>query len=186
MAQESTSPRVLIVYYSRSGNTESVARGLARASGADVEELVAMRDRGGLSGYLLSGYEALRGHEGRIQPPRRNPKDYDLVLIGTPTWAASLASPVRTYLDRYAAVLPEVGFFVTCGGGGSERVLEQMQSIAGKMPLAALTLSERDLQRHASVYVGEFLEKALTAWEAQKARLLEFPRLRNGASFGVM
>lgn len=177
MTPKQKSPRVLIVYYSRSGNTESVATALAHASGADLEGLIAGSNRRGLVGYLWSGFEAIREREGRIHPPKRSPTNYDIVLIGTPTWGASLSSPVRAYLNRYAQVLPEVGFFVTCGGRGAERVLEQMQSLSGKTPLGTLALSERDLKRHASVYFGEFWERVLCAWESRSARALELPEL---------
>jgi flavodoxin len=165
MAAKQASPRVLIVYYSRSGRTESVAMGLARASGADVEALLATSNRRGFAGYLLSSFEAIFEREAGIHPPTRNPSDYDIVLIGTPTWDAALSSPIRTYLDRYAGDLPEVGFFVTCGRRGGERVVEQMRYISGKTPLATLALSERELERHASVYFGEFWERLLCAWE---------------------
>jgi predicted metal-binding protein len=160
-------PRVLIVYYSRTGNTEAVANGLARASGADLEAVISANDRRGLIGYLWSGYEAMSEREGQIHPPKHSPKNYDIVLLGTPTWGAALSSPVRTFLNRYAEVLPEVGFFVTCGGRGSERVLEQMQRLAGKVPLATLVLRECELKRRACVYFGEFWEKVLCAWESR-------------------
>jgi hypothetical protein len=169
MGKPQRRPRVLIVYYSRSGATESVARGLARASDAELEALVATTNRRGVAGYALSSFEAFSGREGRIQTPRHNPGDYEIVLVGTPTWSASVSSPIRTYLNRYAVLLPAVGFFVTCGARGSERVLEQMQRISGKKPLAKLALCERDLERHASVYLGEFWEKTLSAWETQSA-----------------
>ena len=177
MAPNETGPRVLVVYYSRSGNTECVADGLARASGADLEALVSTRDRRGLIGYLLSGFEATTERAGRIHAPKHRATDYDIVLIGTPTWAASVSSPVRTYLNRYADTLPEVAFFVTCGGRGAERALEQMKSISGKTPLATLALSERDLKRHASVYFGEFWERVLSAWEKTRyATSLQSPQ----------
>lgn|GEM_PF-501092 len=185
MALKQRSPRVLIVYYSRSGNTESVASGLARASGGDLEALVTTRDRRGILGYLWSGFEAIFERAGHIRSPRRSPGDYDIVLLGTPTWGAALSSPVRTYLNRYAGILPEVGFFVTCGGQGADRVIEQMQCISGRQPLATLALSEHALKRHASVYFGEFWERVLSAWEARTARALESARVsmsgRDGA-----
>lgn len=161
---------MLIVYYSRSGHTASVARSLARACNAELEALVPTTSRRGLLGYLLSGYEGMAGREARIQPPNRNPRDYDIILLGTPTWGAAVSSPMRTYLHRYAGVLPEVGFFVTFGGRGGERVLEQMQGIAGKKPLATLALRERDLEHRPSVYFAEFWESVLSAWEAGAAR----------------
>jgi len=166
-----TAPRVLVVYYSRSGHTESVADGLARAAGGDLERLVSTRDRRGLVGYLRSGFEAVCELGGGILPPKRAPNDYDIVLIGTPTWGAGLSSPVRTYLDRFAGNLPEVGFFVTYGGRGADRVIDQMRYLTGKTPLATLALTERELKRLPSVYFGEFWERTLSTWEQRKARV---------------
>ena len=167
MAPLQTSPRVLIVYYSRTGSTESMASGLARASGADLEALVTISNHRGMLGYLLSRFEGMSGQEARIRQPRYSPKAYDIVLLGTPTWGAALSSPVRTYLNRYAAVLPEVGFFVTYGARGAERVMEEMQSISSKRPLATLALRKCDLKCRPSVYFGEFWERVLCAWEAR-------------------
>jgi len=170
MTSQPPSPRVLIAYYSRSGITEGVAAGLAHASGADLEALTTTISRRGLTGYLLSGFEALAERDTSIRPPTHSPGEYDIVLLGSPIWGAALSSPVRTYLNRYAAALPEVGFFVTCGGHGAERALGQMRQISGKTPLATLALTERDLRRHAAVYFGEFWERVLSAWESRTTR----------------
>ena len=165
MAPTQTSPRVLIVYYSRTGDTESMASCLARASGADLEPLVATSNGQGLFAYLSSHFGQVLGQEARIQPPKHSPKDYDIVLLGTPICGATLSSPVRTYLSQCAGILPEVAFFVTGDDRGAERAIEEMQSISGKNPLATLALRECDLKRRAAVYFGEFWERVLSAWE---------------------
>ena len=186
MTPTPTSPRVLIAYYSRTGNTESVATGLGRASGADLEAIVATSDRRGPLGYLLSGFEAVSEQEGLIQAPKRDPQNYDIVLLGTPTWAAAMSSPVRAYLYRFAGVLPEVGFFVTCGGRGAERVLQQMRYVCGKKPLATLVLTERELHHHTAVYFGDFWERVLCAWEARTKSESRTPSKHEQASFGML
>jgi hypothetical protein len=88
-------PRVLVVFYSRTGNTAAVAQGLARASEADVEVIEVAIRRAGLLGYLLSGLEAMFDREALILPTKRNPRDYDIVLIGTPIWNSAMSSPVH-------------------------------------------------------------------------------------------
>ena len=54
---EPTSPKVLIVYFSRSGATRTLAEAIARALHADLEELKERRSRAGIIGWLRSGYE---------------------------------------------------------------------------------------------------------------------------------
>ncbi len=162
-------PRILVVFFSRSGTTRKVAQALAHAAGADLEELRESRSRSGLWGYLRSGYESTyRRSSSNLLPPERNPRDYDIVFIGGPTWSASLSSPVRAYLQQQRASLRDTGLFVTCGGPRADGVLAQMSELLTKPALATLTLSEAEVKRSPAVLVGEFLEKTLVAWECQR------------------
>jgi NAD(P)H-dependent FMN reductase len=139
--------RTLVVSFSRSGHTRRVARAIARALGADREELRDKVDRSGLAGYLRSAAEALLCASTELRPPRRDLAAYDLVVVGTPVWAASVSSPVRTFLWTARARLPAVAFFATLGGIGSERAFDQMRALAGKAPVATLALREKELAR---------------------------------------
>lgn len=169
-------PRVLVVYYSRTGNTASVAEGLGRACEGDVEAIRVSVSRRGALGYLFSGFEAMFERESLILPPQRNPHDYDIVLIGGPVWNSTVSSPVRSYMKRFAGSLPEVGFFVTSGGGEDVRALREMADLSGKKPLAVLGLRERDLKGRFAVYLGEFWESVISTWEARVARSTNPPR----------
>lgn len=138
-------PRTLVVYYSRTGNTKRAALELARKLGADVEELIDRKSRRGLFGYLRSGLEAALDREGDIAPPTRDAAEYDVVVLGTPTWNAAVSSPMRAYLRGYLRGTKALAFFCTCGGSGSARVLRQMSELTGRPPVAAMVLRERDL-----------------------------------------
>ena len=50
---------VLVVYFSRTGHTRVLAEGIARALGADLEEIRDRTDRTGLLGWLRSGAETV-------------------------------------------------------------------------------------------------------------------------------
>ena len=160
-------PRVLVVYYSRTGHTEAVAQGMARASEGELEAIVAVTPHRGMLGYLRSGFEASLKRQCPISPPQRDPRDFDLVLIGSPVWSSTVSSPVRTYLKRFAGSLPDIGFFVISGSGDDAAVLAEMGQLAGKKPLAVLGLRERDLKGRFPVYLGEFWEDLVSHWEAR-------------------
>ena len=165
--------KILIVYFSRTGTTRKVAEALARAANADLEELQEARSRHGFWGYLRSGFEATsRRASSELLPLKHDPQRYDIVMIGSPTWSASLSSPVRAYLERERANLPDTGLFVTCRGREAEAVLAQMSALLAKPPLAKLTLREVDVKWSPAAQVGEFLEKALVAWEKPRAERL--------------
>lgn len=138
-------PKILVVFYSRTGTTRRVATALAATLGGSIEEIAEARGRGGFLGYLRSVIEARRGKLPDIMPARNDPSSFDLVVIGTPVWAWSLSSPVRAYLTANRDRLPAVAFFCTLGGKGSETAFAQMQGIAGKSPRATCAILARDV-----------------------------------------
>jgi len=166
--------RVLVVYYSRTGNTGRIARSISAALGADSMEIGDPVDRGGITGYLRSALEALLGASTEIEPPKRAAAGYDLVVIGTPVWVSAVSSPVRTYLWMERDRLPRVAFFLTHGGSGSGRVLGQMAALAGKRPVAQLVVRENDLGS------GAYREKVAAFAESVLASLARPGRKRTG------
>lgn len=155
-------PRVLVVYFSRSGHTASIAEALRKRLSADVEELHDPADRRGLTGYLRSGAEALLGASAQIERPAKDPSVYDLVLVGAPVWAASACPPARTYLWLERDRLPPTGFFVTYGGAGADRALGQMRALLGKKPVATLAIREADVRGgRAETAVAAFTDALL-------------------------
>lgn len=138
--------RTLVVYYSRSGNTRLVAEKLAKVLGADLEPIVDPTPRKGPLGYLRSGLQALTGAEPDIAAATHDPSTYDAVFVGSPVWAARLASPVRTYLTRHRRNFRSVSFFVTCSND-FERALRQMAAAAGTEPEATLAVSDDNLTK---------------------------------------
>lgn len=140
------SPSVLVVFYSRTGHTRRLARAIASATGADVEEIHDPTDRSGTLGYVRSGAEALTGVLAPIERPRRDPAAYDVVVVGGPVWATSVSSPVRTYLWFDREQLPAVAFFATLGGTGDARAFRQMKALVGRAPVATLAVREGRLR----------------------------------------
>ena len=159
-------PRVLVVFYSRSGNTRRVAHAIAEELHADVEEIIDRRDRRGLLGYLRAGRDAWRQRETPIDSPRSDPRSYDLVIAGSPVWSGSLASAMRTYLACYRNALTEVAFFLTHGGSARERVFRQMTEVAGRAPLRTLAIREKELSG------GEWMDRA-RGFARELGRLVE-------------
>jgi flavodoxin len=140
--------KTLVVYYSRTGHTRSVALELAARCHADVEEI---RDpttkRLGPLGYFRCGREALRKQLPPIEPATVDAASYDLVILGTPVWAGHMASPMRSYLQANARKLVRIGAFCTQGGSGGPKVITEIADLAGKRALATLVLKESDVTK---------------------------------------
>lgn len=163
-------PKILVVFFSRTGTTRLVAEAIARAVQADIEPLREKRSRRGLIGWIRSGYEGTYRRSAPTLPLERNLRDYDLVFVGSPTWNGALSSPVRGFLERERGSLPRVALFATCLARGGDQVLAQMAELLTEPPLARLALRERDVRASPAVWVAELTEAALCAWEQRQAR----------------
>ena len=75
--------KTLVAVYSRTGNTLSVAKKIAKELDANLEIIRDKINRKGILGFLRSGYESVRKKIPPIVEPKYNPKDFNLVIIGT-------------------------------------------------------------------------------------------------------
>jgi len=154
--------KTLVVFYSRSGTTRRIAQALSGALKCDLEEITEPRPRAGFFGYIRSLLEARWKHPSVIAPKEHDVSSYDLVVIGTPVWAWSLSSPVRAYLTATASQLPEVAFFCTLGGSGSDSAFAQMTAVVGKKPRAVCAITQREALSGSHVERLTAFERALT------------------------
>ncbi|MHC4479364.1 MAG: flavodoxin family protein [Planctomycetota bacterium] len=137
----------LVVYYSRTGTTRSVAELVAGLAGADLEEVVDTRSRRGVLGFLRSGMGVWLRRWTPIEPVRHDPADYRLVVVGTPVWAFSVSTPIRTYLCQQEGRLGEVAFFCVRRALGAGRAFRHMAGLCGHRPRATLALRMREVSR---------------------------------------
>ncbi|MCF3652803.1 MAG: NAD(P)H-dependent oxidoreductase [Aigarchaeota archaeon] len=143
--------RILVVFYSRTGNIRRVAEAIAERLKADMEEIRDARSRSGMLGFLRSGYEALAGKLPKIQQVSRSPSEYDLVLIGSPVWVGKLSSPMRSYLALYGRSIKQTAFFCTCKSDEG-RAFKEMEALS-KKPIATLCIREKEIKS------GEYIRK---------------------------
>ena len=90
----------LVVYYTRTGNSKFAAETIAAEVGADMEEVVDLKNRKGRLAFLSAGRDAMQGKLTEIAETKRNTLDYDLIVIAQPVWAGSPTPAIRTYLKK--------------------------------------------------------------------------------------
>lgn len=137
--------QILVLYYSRTGFTQTIARQIARACSADLESIEDVTGRDGASGYVRSALEAALHLDTSIRRARHVPGDYDIVVIGTPIWYWNVASPVRTYIKRHRRQFRRVAFFCTYGGSGQAKVLCDLEHLCGRPAVATLAVADADI-----------------------------------------
>jgi flavodoxin len=162
---EPLEPKVLVVYFSRTGTTKKLAEAIAHATRGELEPLREARSRSGLLGWLRSGYEGTYHLSVTPLPLQRDPGAYDLVFVGSPCWSRAVSSPVRGFLQEHGKKLRHVALFATCDGQGAQQAIAEMASLLARPALACLAMRKADVQHGPAVWVGEHVEAALQAWE---------------------
>lgn len=152
--------KILVVYYSRTGTTKKVAEVLVQKLSADTEEITTPKSRKGIWGYLVCGREGMKRISAQINPTQKDPKNYDMIVIGTPMWAMNFSSPVRAYILQNKDNLKEVAFFCTRGGEKNGKIFEEMEIAANKKPIAVFTLQTKDVVKdNFNQKIDEFIKK---------------------------
>ncbi|MCL2687987.1 MAG: flavodoxin [Methanobrevibacter sp.] len=150
--------KILITYYSRTNITKKVAETIQKNLDCDIEEIIDLKNRSGIFGWIKSCVDAIRGKETKIKPLGKDPSDYDLVIIGTPVWASTMSSATLTYLKENKEKFKEVSFFCTCGSGGYEETFSKMEEIAGKA-IETLFITKEDLDSSLESKIQSYAEK---------------------------
>ena len=145
-----TERRVLVVYYSRTGNTERVARDLAARLDADLEKINDEAKRSGFLGYISAVYDSIRNVAAVIAEPQKDSADYSITVVGTPVWAGRMTPAVRGYLERTTGRARALAFFVTSGNTDAGKIVPAMEAIAGGKAIAFTGFNESELKNPAA------------------------------------
>lgn len=136
---------ILVIYFSRTGSTETVARALAAKLGADLDVIHTVEDYAGGRGYLKAVLQSVR----RFAPSfgsGKHPGAYRLVVIGSPVWVGGIAGPMRSYLAKHAGAIDRLAAFCVSGSGGKyERFFREVEQITGKAPAPQLALGQQSV-----------------------------------------
>ncbi|MEH0157289.1 flavodoxin [Limibacter armeniacum] len=87
-----TPSNTLVVFFSRSGNTELMARKIADIKKAHVFPITSSQYRIGVKGWVQALQDA-RNTEAQITPSKIDLAPYDTIYIGSPIWLYSPAPP---------------------------------------------------------------------------------------------
>ncbi len=105
--------KTLVIYYTRTGNAKFAAETIATELGADIEEVIDLKNRQGRLAFLSAGRDAMSGKETEIAQTKRATADYDLIIITQPVWAGSPTPAIRTYLNKNDLSGKKVALFFT-------------------------------------------------------------------------
>ena len=109
--------KALVLYYSKDGgNTELIAKKVAEGIGADIERVETVLEYDSATIDAQAQKEIDEKTLVPIKQLTKNIKDYDVIVIGTPTWWYSMAPAIRTLLSSTDFFAKIVVLFQTHAG----------------------------------------------------------------------
>ncbi len=144
--------KIAVIYYSRTGKTKKIAEELALVFRAETARVVDKKDRKGIIGYFKAAKDAFLKKEVEIESLSLNPRDYDLIFIGTPVWANGVTPAIRTYLKHAKIKNKKIGLFCTTHISGTDTSFKEMISLLeGNQIVAKIGFTAFDLRNFNSV-----------------------------------
>lgn len=115
-------PKILVLYYSQGGKTETVAREIQQRLNADIAtiEPVEAYPADFQATVARGNKEMEEGFLPDLMPLDVKISDYDVIFLGYPIWFGTYARPIATLLANESFKGKKVVPFCTFGSGGLE------------------------------------------------------------------
>ena len=119
-------PKVLVLYYSQTGNTKAVAQEIATLLDADIDVIEAAKPYDG--DFQATIERCMKEHMCAILPLNVDIAQYDVIFIGYPVWFGTYAPPVATLLGQVDLSGKKIVPFCTFGSGGLESSVADLKA----------------------------------------------------------
>jgi flavodoxin len=164
--REHMNQKILIVYYSWSGNTRKIAEIIHKyVDGTIIEILPEKPYPKSYNDTVQQAKKEIReGYKPPIKNKIENIDEYNIIFVGTPNWWSTIAPPIATFLSQYDLSGKIIVPFCTHGGGGKGRIVEDITRLCNNAKILECF----------SIYGGESrdLENKVVEW-LKKLELLK-------------
>lgn len=152
---------VLVAYFTRTGNTEVIARQIRRSREASLFKIVPATAYP--EDYELTVAQARRETESGYLPPLAQVvadiRRYQTIYLGFPIWGMTVPPVVRSFLRAHDLSGKTVFPFITHGGYGVGNSMETLRSFAADSKLATAFTMEADQERRTLEQVTAWLSR---------------------------
>lgn len=139
--------RYLVLYSSRTGNTERMAQMIGTTLDCDILEIEPRTAYGNDYNAMLERAQnelaAIRqGNYPAIKTSVESFEGYDIVFVGYPIWYGSMATPMQTFLHEHALKLAgkRIALFATSGSSGISTSIGEARSLCTDATIIGQTL----------------------------------------------
>ena len=128
-AQQGANGKILILYYSLTGNTKACCEALQQSLKADIIEIKDLSDRSGGWGFFKSAIGSLLGIHTDIEPEKPDLSPYSNIILGSPIWTGKLSMAIRTLIDNNKFNGKKVVIFTTTNAFEQEKYKEKSKNL---------------------------------------------------------
>lgn len=126
--------KILVAYFSHSGNTREIAMQINKGMDSDIHEIQPVQPYP--QDYNAVVNQARQELNSRFKPVLKSKVDnigqYDLIFIGYPNWCSTVPAPVRTFLLEYDFSGKTMAPFCTHEGSGLGRSVTDISKLCQK------------------------------------------------------
>ena len=125
--------KILIVYYSLTGNTQFIAETLRGSIEADILELKPIKELNPNKGtrFMWGGFQSTMKKSPELMDFDINPLEYDLLILGTPVWAWNISPPMRSFLSKFDLTGKKVALWMCHAGDGVKAMNRFKETLSG-------------------------------------------------------
>ena len=156
---QSQGSKVLVAYFTRTGNTRVVARQIQRARGADLFEIEPAAAYP--EDYEETVAQAVRERDSGHRPPLKasvpNIGAYEIVFLGFPIWGETAPPVIRSFLSQHDLSARTLVPFITHGGYGQGWSMKIVREQAPRASILNPFVLEADQERRTLTQVSRWL-----------------------------
>ena len=158
-AAPSRESKVLVAYFTRTGNTRVIAHQIRRALSADLFEIESGNPYP--EDYEETVSQAVRERDSGYRPPLKasvpDIGSYEAVFLGFPIWGETAPPVIRSFLSQHALSGKTLVPFITHGGYGQGRSMNVVREHAPRASVLNPFVLEADQERRTLTQVSRWL-----------------------------
>lgn len=130
--------KVLVLYYSETGTTKTVAQEIQKQLGADIEAIEAIEPyTGNFQETMQRGQREMQnGQMPALKPLSKKMAAYDVIFLGYPIWFGTYANPIATLVKENDFAGKTIVPFCTFGSGGLNTSSDALKKALPKAKIA--------------------------------------------------
>ncbi len=155
--------KILVAYFSWSGNTQKIAKKLHQIVGGDIIEIKPSKDYPENYNLVLDiAKEEIRlGSTPELKSKPTSIEEYDSIFIGYPNWWNTFPAPISTFLSEYNFTKKTIIPFCTHGGGGIGQSQDDIRKYCPETEILEVFSIKGKRARYANFKIKRWLKKVL-------------------------